>query len=128
MQYSEFIDQVQERAELSDRQDAETLTSIVLATLAEPLSREATMLVASQLPGELKELMITHRAVPHEGMQHYTLEEFHNRIKARLSVTFQQGVDAASAVTTVLAEAVTEGVMDQIKRDLPDEYRSLFKG
>lgn len=126
MQYDEFIDRVQANAQFDDRQDAETLTAVTLATLAEPLSREATNLLASQLPKELKDLLTTHRAVPLQGMQSYTLEEFNNRVKSRLSVTYQQGAALVYAVTTVLPDAVTPEVMERIQQDLPTEYASLF--
>jgi len=129
MQYDEFIERVQARAQLDSRQDVETLTAITLATLAEPLSREATNLLASQLPKALKDVLLTHRAVPDvhaQTMQTYSLEEFYNRIKSRLSVTFHQGAALAQAVTLVLPDAITSEVMERVKQDLPAEYQVLF--
>jgi uncharacterized protein (DUF2267 family) len=98
MQYDEFIEQVQARSRTTDRREAERLTEIVLSTLTEPLSREITNRLSSQLPKELKQLVEKHHTDPLQTMKQYGLEEFYNRVKSRLDVTYSEGVRMAQAV------------------------------
>ena len=129
MQYDEFIKLVQERAKLDSREDAERLIGITMVTLAEPMSREETNRLASQLPVQIKRLLEGHHEEPipaKQTMRSFEIEEFYNRVKGRLGVSYQQGVDQVRAVMTVVREAVTPGIIDSLLQDLPDGYESLF--
>lgn len=128
MQYDEFLRQVQERAGLDSLDDARGLTETVLTTLAEPLSREVTNELAAQLPKELKTLLEEHHTDPVRAMARYSAEEFVNRVKGRLDVTYQQGAELANAVLVVLRQAVSAGTMERVRADLPEDYERLFSG
>lgn len=128
MQFEEFVNRVQERANV-DRDEAAQLIDIVMTVLAEPLSRDETNLLASQLPAEVKTVLARNREEPipsKQTMRSYSVEEFHNRVKARLGVRYQQGVAQAQAVLSVVGEAVPESVIDAVLRDLPEGYGPLF--
>jgi uncharacterized protein (DUF2267 family) len=130
MQYDEFVQRVQERTNLDTRADVENLIEVTLVALAEPLSRDETNLLASQLPGEMKRILTQNREEPIPAkmtMRSFNAEEFHNRVKARLNVTYQQGKQLSHAVTSVITEAVTEPVIDNILEDLPEGYAPLFR-
>jgi uncharacterized protein (DUF2267 family) len=130
MQYDEFINKVQERARLETRDEAVQLTEITLAALAEPLSREETNRLASQLPGELKRLLEKHHEEPlpaRQTMQSFHIEEYYNRVKGRLGVSYRQGVEQANAVMSVLLEAVPNTIISSMLQDLPDGYDQVFR-
>lgn len=130
MNYDEFVQRVQERANLETREETERLIEITMVALAEPLSREETNRLGSQLPGELKRILAANREEPipaKRTMRSFDVEEFHNRVKGRLSVSYQQGVTLSYAVTSVITEAVTEPIIDGILQDLPDGYAPLFR-
>jgi uncharacterized protein (DUF2267 family) len=78
MRYDEFVDRVLEKSGLDSREQAMDITKATLETLGEQLDRTVRRGVASQLPDELKELLLN-RA---DGDQ-YQLQEFYQRVGAR---------------------------------------------
>lgn len=78
MQYDEFIDRVLEKSRLESRERAIEITQAILETLGERLDRTVRRGVASQLPGELKEMLLSR---PNTGL--YELQEFYRRVGAR---------------------------------------------
>lgn len=130
MLYDEFINKVQDRAKLDAREDAEQLVAVTMTTLAEPLSREETNRLASQLPGELKQLLEKHHEEPipaKQTMQSFNIEEYYNRVKARLGVSYREGVEQTNAVMSVLLEAVPNTIVASMLQDLPDGYDQVFR-
>src|SRR5215207_4047813 len=92
MQYDEFINRVQQYANIDNRAYAERMTRVFLATLGEPLSREETVGLAAQLPKELKGALT--QTEPLETALSDTfkidLEEFYNRLKGRLDIPYAE--------------------------------------
>jgi uncharacterized protein (DUF2267 family) len=130
MQYEEFVEKVRERANLETREEADHLIEVAFVALAEPLSREETNSLAAQLPAEIKRLLATNREEPipaKRTMQTFDVEEYYNRIKARLGVSYRQGVEQANAVMSVLLEAVPNTVIASMLRDLPEGYDQVFR-
>jgi len=129
MQYDEFLKRVQERANLDSQEETEQLIEVVMTALAEPLSREETNRLASQLPAQVKNVLARNREEPipaKQTMRSFEPEEFYNRVKGRLSVSYQRGVEQSQAVMTVVREAVTPSIIDSLLQDLPDGYETLF--
>lgn len=122
MQLDGFIDRVQERAGLNSREDAEAITRAVLETLGERLERKVRNGVVSQLPEELRELVLT-RA---QNADQYNVEEFFNRVGARADLTYQDATERTRQVLSVLREAISEGEIQDIRESLPGGYDTLF--
>ncbi|WP_026735520.1 DUF2267 domain-containing protein [Fischerella sp. PCC 9605] len=124
MQHDEFIGQVQHRARLSSRGDAEVATRATLETLAERLAGYEPFDAASQLPRGIAEYM-QHRDA---GMgERFSLDEFFRRVSAREGVELPQAVFHARVVMEVLQEAISEGEINDIRAQLPEEFNPLFE-
>lgn len=130
MQYDDFVEKVRERANLETREQAEHLIEVAMVALAEPLGREETNRLGSQLPVELKRLLASNREEPipaKRTMQSFQVEEYYNRVKGRLDVSYRQGVEQANAVMSVLLEAVPNSIIAGMLGDLPDGYDKFFR-
>ena len=77
MKYDEFIAQVQRRARLHTREEAERATRVTLETLAERLLGGAVDNLAAQLPRELT----LYLEQPNSGIgESFSLDEFFRRV------------------------------------------------
>ena len=123
MEYDDFITRVLERSGMDSRERAIDITQAALETLGERLERTVRRGVASQLPAELREMMLS-RA---DGDQ-YQLQEFYQRVGARADTKYYDAAERATAVLGVLREAVSEGQMQEMLESLPSEYGRLFEG
>lgn len=127
MQYIEFLNRVQEKAELPTREEAQRITEVTLETLGERLYRTERSELGSQLPKELEEML--NRRQKNENRQRnvrFSLEEFYKRVSARLDVRNTHGVELAKVVIAVLQEAVSQGEIEDVLLKIPSEYRELF--
>jgi len=131
MEYDAFIGRVQERAELNSPDEAAAAVKATLGTLGEMLSPKERHDLAAQLTKGLKECLTLwmerpprERAHPHR----FTLEEFYHRVAARSDVRYPAAIRHSQAVIRVLKEAVSEGELQDILRELPDEYEELLSG
>jgi uncharacterized protein (DUF2267 family) len=129
MQYDEFINRVQQYANIDNRAYAERMTRVFLATLGEPLSREETVGLAAQLPKELKDALTETQPLETALSDTFKidLEEFYNRLKGRLDVPYAEAVRQAKAVSRVLREAVSGGQIGDVVRDLSEDWQELFR-
>ena len=124
MKHDEFIGQVQLRARLSSRGEAEQATRATLVTLAERLAGGEANDLASQLPPEIAE----HLRGEWSGMgERFSLDEFFQRVCRREDVDLPKAVYHARAVMEVLSEAVSKGEMDDVRAQLPAEFDRLFE-
>jgi uncharacterized protein (DUF2267 family) len=124
MKHDEFIRQVQHRARLSSRGEAERATHATLETLAERLTGGEAKDMASQLPHELGQ----HLRRDWSGTgERFSLEEFFQRVSVREGVELPEAVSHARAVIEVLSEAVSKGEMDDVRAQLPAEFDRLFE-
>jgi uncharacterized protein (DUF2267 family) len=124
MKHDEFIGQVQHRARLSSRGDAEIATRATLETLAERLAGGEANDLASQLPRGIAEYLRTGQAG--EG-ERFSVQEFFERVSERERVDLPKAVYHARAVISVLYEAVSPGEMADVRAQLPTEYARLFE-
>lgn len=123
MQHDEFIGQVQARARLSSRGDAERATRATLETLGERLAGGEPKDIGTQLPRELGRYLMTPEA---ETARRMSLDQFFERVSEREGVDLPIAVHHARAVVSVLNEAVSQGEINQVRGQLGEEYFPLF--
>lgn len=122
MQYGEFIGSVQNKARLSSRGDAVKATKATLETLAERITPEEREHTAAQLPDEIAMFMFVGKDI-----EKFSIDEFFNRITDREGVRKQDAVFHARAVLDVLQDAITKGQGEDVKSQLPEEFRKVFE-
>lgn len=123
MQYEEFIDRVQQRAGLDSFSEAEETTQAVLTTLGEYLVGGEGPDLASQLPQGLAEHL---RREPPDRAMVYSLPDFLQEVGEREGANTDEASARARAVVSVLQEAVSEGEMEDVRRQFPSEFDPLF--
>jgi uncharacterized protein (DUF2267 family) len=131
MEYSEFVKRVQETAQLASADDAAAALEVVLGTFGELLSPTERRHLAAQLHKPMKRhlaLWIEHPPRELTRPHRFTLEEFYNRVAARSDVRYPAAVRHSQAVMRVLRQAVAEGELTDIFRELPQEYEELLTG
>jgi len=129
MRYEEIVTRVRELVGLKNDPEAEQLLRAVLGTLGERVYRTEERHMAAQLPKELKDAFYEYQ--PKERgraeLGNYPVEEFYNRVKARAKLrSFQESQRQTKIVMAVLKEAVSEGQMQDIQKEMPEEFQILF--
>ena len=123
MRYDEFIGQVQHRALLSSRAEAERATRATLETLAERLVGGEAHDLAAQLPPELARNL----QLPDAGIgAKLTLDEFFELVREREGVDLEDATLHARVVIGVLTEAVSQGEIKDVRVQLPAAFAQLF--
>ena len=123
MQYEEFLNKVQDRIGPAQPDEARHAITATLSTLSERISGGEADDLGAQLPQELKEPIQRSG----EEAEALSLEEFLRRVGEREEVNADTARNHASAVMTVLREAVTGGQLDDIRAQLPQEFTPLFE-
>ena len=123
MQYEEFIDRVRQQAELGSFSEAETATRATLTTLGEYLTGGEGLDLASQLPQGLSEHL---RRQPPDRAMFFSLNDFLQEVGEREGVNTDVASAHARAVMSVVQEAVSEGEMEDVRRQFPSEFDPLF--
>lgn len=122
MTHDEFIGQVQHRAELPSRGDAERLVRVTLETLAARLQHATAAHIAAQLPMEIGRHL---RGTTH--FEHLHLEQMFERIAVHTGTTMSKAAFQAQCVFDVLCEAISPGAVHKLRQQLPAEMQSLFE-
>ncbi len=131
MEYKELVQHVQETAELGTPQEAITVIEAVLGTLGELLSPSERRHLATQLPKPLKSTAQRWVERPPREMtrpHRFSLEEFYNRVAARSELRYPAAVKCSQAVMGALQQAISQGELADIFRELPSEYEELRTG
>jgi uncharacterized protein (DUF2267 family) len=123
MGHDEFIGQVQARARLPSRGDAEKATRVTLETLGERLAGGAPGNLAAQLPEEIGRYLIEQEG----DSDRLGLDEFFQRVSEGIGADLPVAVHQARAVISVLGEAVSQGELDKVRQQLPGEFDPLFE-
>ena len=123
MTHDEFVGEVQNRARLSSRGDAQRAIRATLETFAERLEEGAARTIAAQLPAEIGGYMTGDVA-----FERLSIDQFFQRVKERegASVDLPEAVHHARAVIDVMHRAVSEGAIDKVRSTLPAEFAPLF--
>lgn len=125
MDHDHFIGQVQARARLASRGEAEGLTRATLETLGERVPEQVATHLADQLPTEIGENL--RRTVTMGGAgsgERFGLDEFIRRVSARGHIPEPNAVYGSRVVLEVTGEA-TSGVLNKVRDALPDDLRPL---
>jgi uncharacterized protein (DUF2267 family) len=130
MDHDTFIGEMQNRAELASRGEALSATRATLQTFSERIQEGEATNAAAQLPDELGRFL-------EEGAdttESFDYREFITRVAEREENLGSDDDDDRSAaalharaVIDVLDEAVTEGQVEDLRDQLPDEYADLFE-
>jgi uncharacterized protein (DUF2267 family) len=130
MQYQEFVQRVQSKAGLSSHEEALHTIKTTLATLGERLYRTERQKLAAQLPTELKGLLSERVSAEatRQDVDRFPLEEFYNRVSARLDISYDQAAGQSQAVASVLQQAVSPDQIRAVKDTLSADYETLFTG
>ncbi|WP_199434261.1 DUF2267 domain-containing protein [Qaidamihabitans albus] len=125
MDHDHFIGQVQARAQLASRGEAEGVTRATLETLGERIPEQVANHVADQLPTEIGEHL--RRTVTMGGAgsgERFGLDEFAQRVAERGHLQQPDAVYGSRVVLEVTGEA-TQGVLNKVRDSLPEELREL---
>lgn len=126
MDHDEFIGQVQHRARLGSRGEAERATRATLETLAERMADGAAQNLAAQLPNEIGEHL--RREAPEQAGtgEQFSVDDFFERVTEREAVDQPDAVFHARVVLDVTDEATTGGLMSKVREQFPSEFDRLF--
>jgi len=120
MNHDEFVGHVQHLAHLPSRGDAETIIRATFETLGERLQSESAAHVAAQLPPELG------RHLRDRSYEHLSLHDFHERVAEREHHDLEKARFHARCVMDTLNAAISPGAVQKIRRQLPEEFQTLF--
>ncbi|AXB41355.1 DUF2267 domain-containing protein [Amycolatopsis albispora] len=126
MQHDQFIGQVQNRAQLPSRGDAEAATRATLETLGERIPENLAENLAGQLPQEIAEHL--RRTVTLGGAgtgESFGRDEFIHRVAQRSRTGEPEATYRSRVVFEVLREATVGGVVHNVRESLPDDLRVL---
>lgn len=124
MQYEEFIQGVKRRAGV-DYTEAESATGTVLNTLAGFLVDSEGLDLSEQLPRGVAEHL---RQRPPERGEFFSTQDFLQQVSEGEGVALNEAETRTRAVLGVLREAVSEGEMQDVRRQFPSEFDPLFEG
>lgn len=126
MDYDTFIGEVQNRARLSSREEALSVSRATLETLGVRVQQGDAENLAAQLPDEL-----ARHLTEAEGVESFGPEEFVDRVAEReeLDPEDDRGdlVHHVRTVFDVLDAAASKGAMDDVRAQLSEEYDDLFE-
>jgi uncharacterized protein (DUF2267 family) len=127
MQHDDFIGQVQARARLSSRGDAERAVRSVLETLGERIPEGLADNLGAQLPHEVGEHLRRTEVYGGYGTgERFDRGEFVARVAARSGFDEPQAMFVARAVFEVIDEATQGGIMRKVRDALPDNLQPVI--
>jgi len=123
MKHDEFVGQVQNRAALSSRGEAEKLIRLVLQNLGARIQFGEAKNLASQLPEELgRHLMAS------TELEKFDLDDLFERVAGKENVDLDKAIHRTRVVAEVLMEAVSEGSIRDLLSQLPKDFSRIFTG
>lgn len=123
MTHDEFVGQVQSRAHLGSRGDAEAIIRSTLETLGERLEHGIASNIAAQLPPEIGRHLKTD--APFERL---SLDDFFKRVHEREPKAWDlpKSTYHARVVMDVLQQALSQGAVEKLRQQFPAEFEPLF--
>ncbi|WP_395108522.1 DUF2267 domain-containing protein [Actinomadura sp. SCN-SB] len=126
MQHDDFIGQVQNRARLPSRGDAERACRATLETLGERIPEGLADNLAAQLPVEIGEHLRRTEIYGGRGSgERFDRHDFIERVSSRSGADEPKAAFLARAVLEVTDEATEGGIMDKIYSSLSPDIRQL---
>lgn len=128
MQHDEFIGQVQARARVPSRGDAERATRSTPETLGERLPEGLVDNLAAQLPVEIGEHLRRTITLGGQGTgERFDRAEFVRRVSERSGADEPLALFQARAVLEVVTAAVQPGIVNRVKGSLPPDLAELVE-
>ena len=121
MKFDEFTGKVQHKAKLASTDEAIAAIRATLETLAQRTAGDEAQNLAAQLPREIGRYLQGSHIV-----ERFSLAEFFDRVTEKEGVDKPVAVFHARAVIDVLQEAVSQGEIDNLRSQLPEEWDPLF--
>jgi len=126
MQHDQLIGQVQARAHLGSRGEAERACRATLETLGERLPEGLADNLAAQLPREIGEHLRRTEVFGGAGSgERFDRRAFLERVGSRAGADDPRAAFLSRVVFEVLEEATQGAVMGKVKNSLPDDIREL---
>ena len=122
MENKEFTEIVREQGGLESRQESERVTRAALLTLSESLFGYEAQNLALYLPEDLRGTL--RRSAENRRLD---LEVFLERFAERAALSPEQSVLAIQAVFTALKEALPAQEIENLVKQLPDDYAPLLQ-
>lgn len=125
MEYDELIGEMQHRARVSSRGDAESVVRATLETLGERIGDDEAEDLAAQLPAEAGR----HLSAA-DGVDSFDWNEFVTRVAEHEGLDEDDRADAAYHARLVvdrIEDSVSGGEMNDVRDQLPAEYEDLFE-
>jgi uncharacterized protein (DUF2267 family) len=120
MKHDEFVGQLQHRTHLGSRGEAESAIRATLETLADRIPPATAHHLADQLPPEIGESL-------RRGLvERFGVDDFIERIAAREKLKVSTAAFHARVVLSLVSEVVSYGIMLKVRRELPEEFGTLF--
>jgi uncharacterized protein (DUF2267 family) len=120
MKYDQMVKQVQERAEVDDRAEAEQTLLVTLQGLCDRLTGDECEDLLAQLPEPLKSSVIVS-----EAPVAMTARDFVEWVASELELTPDEAERRIRATFDVLQEAVTPGEFHDVLVQLPSGFAEL---
>lgn len=126
MDYDTFLGEVQNRGQLSSREDAVTATRITLETLSQRIIPDEAENLAAQLPREVGIFL-----ADVDTVEQFEWDEFVDRIVEKGQYTEDERADAvhhARVVMDVVDDAVTGNTLENLRDQISsaDDWNDLF--
>ncbi len=117
-----FIKRVQEKAQVSSKDEAIWITDTVLKTLSERLTEKEAFDLASQLPHELKGIV----GGAKERLVKMDRQEFVNKVADNLNITPDESEMYIKATFSVLKSAIMPGEIRDVLDQLPNDLAAML--
>lgn len=121
MRYEEFVDIVQDRAQLSTEREALIAIEATLKTLGERLMDIEAAQLAAQLPPEIGRFLTVV-----DTNKTFDLETFYENVSQRALIDQPMAREHARVVLSVVEETVSPGELRDVLAQLPEDYLTLF--
>jgi uncharacterized protein (DUF2267 family) len=121
MRHDQFVGQLQHRAGLASRGDAEKVIRCTLETLADRIDPVIAAHLADQLPPEIG--LHLRDGAPKCRLD---LEEFFEVVASREAASALTAREHSEEVLSLVTEVVSPGIIGKLVRQLPVEYAPLF--
>lgn len=127
MQHDEFIGQVQSRARLASRGEAERAVRATLETLGERMTEGLADNLAAQLPHEVGEHLRRTEVFGGVGTgERFGKRDFIERVAERAGADEPRAAHLARAVFEVVDEATQGTITTKVRETLPPDIRALI--
>lgn len=120
MKHDEFVGQLQHRAHLGSRGEAEGAIRATLETLADRIPEATAHHLAAQLPPEIGEYLL------HGRIERLDVEDFFKHIAERERKSLATAAFHARLVLSLITQVVSPGIMLKVRRELPESFGMLF--